>query len=102
MAKQLIDIGSTELAGDGESIRSAFGKINENFTEIYNLLEPNSLKELTQDYVSEMLLNGDHHGIYVSYPDEENKFNIVVEQDLDGGAASTIYDNETILDGGGA
>jgi hypothetical protein len=36
MAKQNIDIGSGEATGDGESLRSAFNKINENFTEVYN------------------------------------------------------------------
>ena len=35
MTKQTINIGSGELAGDGESIRSAFVKVNENFDEIY-------------------------------------------------------------------
>jgi hypothetical protein len=35
MAKQTINIGSGELAGDGESIRSAFTKVNANFDEIY-------------------------------------------------------------------
>ena len=36
MAKKTINLGSGELTGDGESIRSAFSKVNENFTEIYN------------------------------------------------------------------
>jgi len=36
MAKQVINIGTEELAGDGESIRSAFNKVNENFTELYD------------------------------------------------------------------
>jgi hypothetical protein len=36
MAKKIINIGSGELAGDGESIRSAFSKINDNFTEVYH------------------------------------------------------------------
>jgi hypothetical protein len=35
MTKQTISIGSGELAGDGESIRSAFVKVNANFDEIY-------------------------------------------------------------------
>ena len=34
--------------------------------------------------------------------EQGNKLNLVVEQDLDGGAASTVYDDDTILDGGGA
>ena len=35
MTKQNINIGSDDLAGDGESIRTAFDKINQNFTDIY-------------------------------------------------------------------
>ena len=35
MAKQNINVGTAELAGDGESIRSAFSKINSNFNELY-------------------------------------------------------------------
>ena len=34
MAKQHINVGSASLAGDGEEIRSAFVKINANFSEI--------------------------------------------------------------------
>lgn len=35
MAKQTINVGSADLAGDGESIRAAFTKVNSNFTEVY-------------------------------------------------------------------
>ena len=35
MAKQTINLGTGELTGDGESIRSAFDKINDNFDEVY-------------------------------------------------------------------
>lgn len=35
MSQQTINIGSGELTGDGESLRSAFGKINDNFDELY-------------------------------------------------------------------
>ena len=31
MAKQTVNIGTGELTGDGESLRSAFDKINDNF-----------------------------------------------------------------------
>ena len=61
-----------------------------------------SLTELAQDYAAQMFLDGVHEGITVTYDDETNKFNLVVEQDLDGGAASTVYDDDTTLDGGGA
>jgi len=36
MAKQTVNIGSGELTGNGESIRSAFNKINGNFDELYS------------------------------------------------------------------
>ena len=38
MSKQTINTGSSELAGDGESIRSAFNKVNDNFDELYSAL----------------------------------------------------------------
>jgi hypothetical protein len=36
MVQKNINIGSAEIAGDGESIRSAFSKIQDNFTELFN------------------------------------------------------------------
>jgi hypothetical protein len=38
MAKQEIEMGSGPLAGDGESLHTAFTKVNENFTELYGLV----------------------------------------------------------------
>lgn len=35
MTKQIINVGSAEQSGDGESIRSAFIKVNYNFDELY-------------------------------------------------------------------
>ena len=35
MAKQTINLGTGELTGDGESIRSALDKVNDNFNEVY-------------------------------------------------------------------
>lgn len=39
MTKQIINIGTGELAGDGESIRSAFAKINNNFDQLFSFIE---------------------------------------------------------------
>ena len=36
MAKQTINIGSSANKGDGDPIRTAFTKVNENFTELYD------------------------------------------------------------------
>jgi len=50
MAKQTINIGSGELTGDGESLRSALNKCNSNFDELYTadttFISLTSLKEV--------------------------------------------------------
>ena len=35
MTKQIINIGSSANKGDGEPLRTAFDKINDNFSELY-------------------------------------------------------------------
>lgn len=37
MAQQTINIGTANNAGDGEGLRSAFDKCNDNFNELYNV-----------------------------------------------------------------
>jgi len=63
MAKQTINLGSGENAGNGDPLRTAFEKINQNFNEVY-------------------LLN--------------------IDNSLDGGRASTVFDSKLIIDGGDA
>jgi hypothetical protein len=101
MTQKIINLG-TANKGNGDPIRVAFGKVNDNFTELYNYVGASNLTELAQDYVAQMLVNGDHEGATVEYDDANNKLNILIAQDYDGGAASTVYDDETLLDGGGA
>ena len=36
MTQQIVNIGTSENKGDGDPLRTAFQKINENFTELYN------------------------------------------------------------------
>ena len=35
MARQIINIGTSPNKGDGEPLRTAFDKINDNFSELY-------------------------------------------------------------------
>ena len=35
MAKQIINIGSSANKGDGDPLRTALDKVNDNFTEVY-------------------------------------------------------------------
>lgn len=45
MAKKLINLGSSANFGDGDPLRTAFGKINDNFNELYdaNVSDPSSI-----------------------------------------------------------
>ena len=36
MAKQVINVGTADFAGDGDALRTAFTKVNDNFTELYD------------------------------------------------------------------
>ena len=101
MARQIINLGTADK-GNGDPLRTAFSKVNANFAELYDFVGADSLTELAQDYAAEMLVNGDHEGASVEYDDVNNKLNIIIAQDYDGGAASTVYDDDTTLDGGGA
>lgn len=38
MAKKTIDLGTGPNTKDGDTVRIAFGKVNENFTEVYDIL----------------------------------------------------------------
>lgn len=89
MTKQVINTGQSANDKSGDPLRVAFTKINENFTELYSIIgegAPLDLTELVQDYASEMLLNGNHDGVTVTYSDNDNKINITMN-DIDGGGA---------------
>lgn len=101
MAKQQINLGTPDK-GNGDPLRVAFAKVNANFDELYTLTGVQSFTELAQDYAAQMFLNGDHEGASVEYDDINNKLNIIIAQDYDGGAASTVYDEIPTIDGGGA
>jgi len=92
MAKQTINIGSGFNTKDGDTVRDAFNKVNQNFTEIYALTGGTSaeLQELAQDYAANMFTSGTHSGIVVDYFDNQNKLNLSVVI-VDGGNASTEF-----------
>jgi len=102
MAQNIVNVGQTPNDRQGDSLRAAFTKINANFSELYALTGVSNLTELAQDYAAAMFINGIHEGISVVYDDENNKLNLIVAQDFDGGAASTVYDDDITIDGGGA
>ena len=77
MAKQIINIGDTANDRKGDSLRTAFAKVNANFTEVYTLA-------------------GTGGGSTASSIDGGGAASIYTNEDLsiDGGAASTIFNNQ--------
>ena len=61
MAKQTINIGSAANDGTGDGLRTAFNKVNANFTELYNadaaLVIPTDVSDLTDN--TNLLVGGD-------------------------------------------
>ncbi len=49
MAKQNINIGSSANRGDGDPLRTAFRKVNENFTELYDAIVSPSIDGLATE-----------------------------------------------------
>jgi hypothetical protein len=96
MTRQVINVGSTPNDKKGDSLRAAFQKVNSNFEELYSFTGEsiNELKEISQDLVAEILVNGDHQGAVVEYNDQDNKLNIIVNNIIDGGNANSNYNNE--------
>jgi hypothetical protein len=81
MSRKIINVGSAPLAGDGEQLRNAFIKVNDNFEEIYVAVEniniPTDISQLT-----------DNQGL--------------LADSFDGGGAASEYNEEQTIDGGGA
>jgi hypothetical protein len=80
MAKQTINIGSGELTGDGESLRAAFKKINENFDENYA-----SLAELTAGNYEGQLKGsvfGDDSTMLIDGPNSTFNFDGTIKGDI--------------------
>ena len=106
MAKQTINVGSGDQSGDGESIRSAFVKINENFDEIYNLSE--TTIDLTENYNNEVNTRIDELQIPTDISDLTDSQGLL-EPDLTGYATvdqiptdiSDLTDTEGLLNQGG-
>jgi hypothetical protein len=56
MAQQRINVGSGDYSGDGESLRSAFTKTNDNFEEVYT-----NIADILSTSTTSQLVNGNNH-----------------------------------------
>lgn len=76
MARQIINIGDTANDRKGDSLRTAFSKVNANFNELYS--------------------SGGGGGVTVGTIDGGSAATVFTNDDLsiDGGTASTIFNNQ--------
>ena len=80
MAIQYINTGSYANAGDGDSLRTAFNKINNNFGELTTLLGSTATEvtELVQDRVETLFVHSSHTGLTAVYEDDADKIILTV------------------------
>ena len=80
MAILYINTGSYSNAGDGDSLRTAFNKINNNFVELTTLLGSTATEvtELVQDRVETMFVHSSHTGLTALYDDAADKIVLTV------------------------
>lgn len=116
MAQKTINLGNTDQ-GNGDPLRTAFGKVNDNFTELYTALGlgDTSLNLGSFQFEDNIMSTTDSSDIIIDQAVTMTS-NLIVQgdiilngvpieqlvEDFDGGAASTVFNNEIILDGGGA
>ncbi len=111
MAKQLVNIGNSANDGAGDPLRTAFNKINENFTEVYTELGGSTLSNIslsgntisTDDTNGNLTLSPNGTGAVIVDTSKNLRFtthtdNAVLKFDADGNvSASTIVDNGTTV-----
>ena len=82
MAKQTINIGTNQDDGTGDLLRTAFQKVNENFTEVYNEIGGDSLSSLrfsgstiTSDGTNQnIIINPNGSGKVLKYEDTGGQY----------------------------
>lgn len=81
MAIQVINTGTSANSGNGDSIRSAFAKVNQNFQEIATLLGSTgtTFLELVEDATATLMIHSGHSGFTVTYDDENDQLLFSVE-----------------------
>jgi hypothetical protein len=98
MTKQTINLGTPDK-GNGDPLRTAFTKVNDNFTELYNALGlgNNTLTIGSFEFTENIITTNDSSNIVIDQSVNITS-NLIVEGDLiaiiDGGNAATwLYPN---------
>lgn len=111
MARQNINVGTGPNSLDGDVLRNAFIKINDNFVDLYLLNQaiPSTIEQISSD----LLVTGIHNGITVTYDSVNRRINLAgfsgnyndltnkPYSNVETGSAATVYTpGETAFDSG--
>lgn len=111
MARQNINVGTGPNSLDGDVLRNAFIKINDNFVDLYLLNQaiPSTIEEIA----SNLLVTGVHTGITATYDSVNHRINLAgfsgdyndlinkPYTNLDSGSAATVFTpGDLSIDGG--
>jgi len=91
MAKQTIDIGTLGNDGTGESIRNAFQKVNDNFTEVYAVYDIDGRIDFTR--LSDAPASYNRNQIIMGSSTLDNKLTARTVQSSDNSIIITTTDN---------
>ena len=92
MAKQTINIGSSANDGTGDPLRTAFDKINDNFTEVYNELGGSTPSNL--GFSGNSIISDDTNGNIELDPNGTGK--VIINADLEVKGSSTQVNATTM------
>ena len=95
MAKQTINLGTSANKGDGDPLRTAFDKVNDNFDEVYSLLGATGGD--VDDVVAPMLVHDQHTNVTVTRDDDANIIIFSVDQAVTDLKGSVFGDDSTLL-----
>jgi hypothetical protein len=94
VAKQTVNLGTSANKGDGDPLRTAFDKVNDNFTEVYSLLGAEGGD--VDDVVAPMLVHSDHTNVSVTRDDAANKIIFSVDP-YDGDITGSVFGDDSTL-----
>jgi hypothetical protein len=113
MAKQIINVGNTPNDRQGDSLRTAFQKVNANFTELYNEIGSIQIGEINWELIankpafSTVATSGSYTDLLNTPTIPTDISQLTDTQGLlvdsyDGGGADSDFSDEETIDGGGA
>jgi len=94
VAKQTVNLGTSANKGDGDPLRTAFTKVNANFTEVYGLLGAEGGD--VDDVVAPMLVHNSHTNVTVTRDDAANKIIFSVDP-YDGDITGSVFGDDSTL-----